>query len=139
GEGKFREMLAELPKRFEQKALSTEAFQSFAAEFMPPKSDDPNLEEFFAQWVEGTGVPRLALTTTVTGRAPVVKVEAKLGQSLVSDEFGALVPIVFRMPRGQAEVRWVRASNEGEEFEFTFPVAPSRIELDPDWQTLRRD
>lgn len=139
GDEQFRAMLRELPRRFAQVPLSTAAFREFAAEFMPAKSDDRDLEEFFAQWVEGTGIPRLALTTAITGRAPKVRVEGKLTQSNVSDEFGALVPIVFRMPRGQTEVRWVRASNGGEDLEWTFPVPPTRIELDPDWSTLRRD
>ncbi len=139
GDEKFREMLAELPKRFQQKPISTSAFREFAAEFMPPKSDDGDLEEFFAQWVEGTGIPRLALATNVSGRAPKVRVEAKLSQANVADEFGALVPVVIRMPRGQTEVRWVRASNDGEDLEWTFSTTPTRIELDPDWQTLRRD
>ncbi len=139
GDEAFRTMLAELPKRFRQKALSTSTFREFASEFMPAKSDDADLEEFFAQWVEGTGIPRLSLTTNVSGRPPKVRVEAELGQSAVGDEFGALVPIVFRMPRGQVEVRWVRASNDGEELEWTFPTTPTKVELDPDFVTLRRD
>ena len=28
-----------------------------AAEYLPPKSDDPKLESFFDQWVYGTGIP----------------------------------------------------------------------------------
>jgi hypothetical protein len=139
GDAQFRKMLAELPKRFGGRALTTSAFREFAAGFLPPRSDDRNLEEFFEQWVEGTGIPRLSFTSTVSGRAPKVRVEGLLGQSEVGEEFGALVPIVFRMARGQTEVRWARASNEGEELEWTFPTAPTKVELDPDFVTLRRD
>lgn len=75
GDERFGEMLKELPQRFRHKPLSTAAFREFAAEFMPAKSDDADLEEFFAQWVEGTGIPKLAITTKVTGAPPKVRVE----------------------------------------------------------------
>lgn len=139
GDEAFNRMLRELAREFSHKALSTAAFREFAAGFMPAKSDDPDLEEFFAQWVESTGIPKLALQTTVTGRAPNVKVTGTLEQSMVGEEFGALVPIQIRLPQGKTEQRWVRASNEGEELEWTFPAIPTKIDLDPDWQTLRRD
>ena len=139
GDENFFRMLRELPLRFAHQPVSTDAFRHFVAEFMPEKVPDRDLEEFFLQWVESTGIPRIELTTGVTGKAPKVSVKASLKQSQVADEFGAMVPLVFRFARGAAETRWVRASNDGEDFEFSFPAAPVRIELDPDWLTLRRD
>lgn len=139
GDENFFRMLRELPRRFEYRPLSTDAFRAFAAEFVPAKSTDADLEEFFAQWVESTGIPRVVLATSVSGAAPKVTVKATLTQTDVPDDFGALVPVVVRFARGAPETRWVRASNDGEEFEWTFRAAPTRIELDPDGLTLRRD
>lgn len=139
GDENFFRMLRELPRRFAYKPLSTEAFRLFAAEFVPPKSADSDLEEFFAQWVESTGIPRVVLSTSVSGAAPKVTVKATVKQTNVPDEFGALVPVVIRFARGAAETRWVRASNDGEDFEWTFRTAPTRIELDPEGLTLRRE
>lgn len=137
-EGFFR-MLKELPKRFAHKPLSTTAFRQFAAEFSRPNATDASLEEFFAQWVESTGIPRIELSTSVSGKAPRITVTASLTQSLVDKEFGAMVPVVIRYPHAPAETRWVHTSNEGEEFEWTVRSLPSRVELDPDWLTLRRE
>ncbi|MDZ7637560.1 MAG: M1 family aminopeptidase [Bryobacterales bacterium] len=139
GDDGFFRMLRELPRRFAYKPLSTAAFRRFAAEFVPPKSPDADLEEFFAQWVESTGIPRIEMTTTISGKAPKVTVSATLKQSAVAEEFGAQVPVVIRFARGAAETRWVRASNDGEDVEWTFRTPPSRVELDPDWLTLRRE
>ncbi len=139
GDANFFRMLRELPVRFAHQPISTDAFRHFVAEFMPEKAPDRDLEEFFLQWVESTGIPRIELTTSVAGKAPKVTVKATVKQSEVADEFGAMAPIVFRFSRGPAETRWVRTSNDGEDFEFAFPTAPVRIELDPDWVTLRRD
>lgn len=139
GDEAFFRMLRELPRRFAHKPLSTTAFREFAAEYSPPKSADSSLEGFFAQWVESTGIPRIELTTSISGKAPKVTVKAILAQSSVAKEFGAMVPVVVRFSRLPAETRWVHTSNEGEEFEWTFRAAPARVELDPDWLTLRRE
>ena len=55
-------MLADLSKRYDLKPISTEEFRLFAAQYLPPKSDDPKLESFFEHWVYGTGVPSLKMT-----------------------------------------------------------------------------
>ena len=139
GDESFDEMLREMPRRFEHKAITTSVFRSFAAEFMPKDAPDADLEEFFAQWVESSGIPRVAFSAKVTGKAPKVSVQASVKQSDVPDEFGALVPIHIRFSKGPEEIRWVRVSNDEEMLEWTFKSAPVRIELDPLWQTLRRD
>ncbi len=59
GDDRFLAMLAEMLKRYERSEITTEQFRLLAAEFMPPKSDDPKLESFFDQWVYGTGIPTL--------------------------------------------------------------------------------
>jgi aminopeptidase N len=139
GDENFHRMLKGIPERFADEPMTTLHFQKYAAGFLPEDSDDRDLEDFFAQWVESTGIPHLSMETRVSGNAPKVKVEVELNQSMVTDDFGALVPIHIYLSRDKKEVRWVRASNDGEEAIFTFPSRPSRIELDPEWATLRRD
>ncbi len=139
GDDAFFRMLGELPRRFAAKPLSTAAFRQFAAEFTSAKSPDADLEEFFAEWVESTGIPRIELNAAIQARASKAIVKGTVTQSLVSKEFGAMVPVVIRFPRGPAETRWVHTSDGEEEFEWTFPSMPSRVELDPDWSTLRRE
>ena len=76
GDERFLSMLAELTKRYDSKPIATEDFRALAAEFLPPKSDDPKLETFFDQWVYGTGIPSLKLTYSVKGAAPNLKLTA---------------------------------------------------------------
>lgn len=139
GDEAFFRLLRELPARFARRPLSTKAFRQFAAEFTSSKLPDANLEEFFAQWVESTGIPRIALTSSIAGKAPKVTVKVALAQSMVSKEFGVATPVVIRFAHAPAVTHWVHTSNDGEEFEWTFRTAPSRVELDPDWLTLRRE
>jgi hypothetical protein len=45
----------QLSRRYEFKTIETEDFRRLCAEFMPPGSIDAKLENFFDQWVYGTG------------------------------------------------------------------------------------
>jgi len=139
GNEAFARMLRELPKRFERQGISTEDFRLFAAAYMPPKSEDPKLEEFFAQWVESTGIPKLSLQSTILRRAPKPRVRVKLLQSMVGDEFAVHVPIQIRYAQGKTERRFLLSSNDGEEAEWDLSAMPTKIELDPDSTLLRRD
>ena len=62
GDQRFLALLAEISKRYDRKDITTEEFRLLAAEYLPPKSDDPKLESFFEQWVYGTGIPTIKLT-----------------------------------------------------------------------------
>ena len=53
----FTKMLTELRRRYEWKTIDTEQFRLLCAEFVPKGSPDPKLENFFDQWVYGTGIP----------------------------------------------------------------------------------
>ena len=68
GDERFLAMLADLRKEYERKPLSTEDFRLLAARFLPAQSADPQLENFFDQWVYGTGIPSLKLSYTVKGK-----------------------------------------------------------------------
>ncbi len=59
GDQRFLAMLSEILKRYDHASIDTEQFRNLAAQFLPPKSDDPQLESFFGQWVYGTGIPAL--------------------------------------------------------------------------------
>lgn len=139
GDDAFFRMLKAMPTQFARQPLTTAAFQQFAAGFLPAKAPDADLEEFFSQWVESTGIPRIELSTTVSGKAPRVTVNASLTQTMVSKEFGTMAPVVIRFARGPAETRWVHTSSDVEEYSWTFRAAPVRVELDPDWLILRRE
>jgi len=138
GDGRFFALLAALAGRYDRKEISTEEFRELAAEFLPPKTDDPKLEAFFDQWVYGTGIPSLKLTWALKGKAPNLKVVGTLTQSGVDEDFTALAPVEIQLARGRTTVEWVRAGAEPVDFTVALKQAPLKVTLDPHNATLRR-
>jgi hypothetical protein len=138
GDEKFSGMLAELVRRFSRRPLSTEDFRALAAQFLPAKSDDSNLEGFFDQWVYGTGIPSLKLTYSVKGKAPALRLVGTLTQSEVGDDFSVLTPVEIQTGRGQSVTKWVRSSNEPVTFTVNLKQMPAKVALDPHYAVLRR-
>jgi len=144
GDERFFSMLAEIIKRYGRGEISTENFRALAAEFLPPRSDDPKLETFFDQWVYGTGIPALKLSYAVKAKAGRWVLEGTVTQSDVSKDFEAMAPVEIQLPRGRdgAQPRpitkWVHASDEPEAFTVDLPQAPLKVTLDPHNAVLRR-
>jgi hypothetical protein len=138
GDQRFLAMLAELRRRYEGKGLSTAQFRELAAGFLPPGSPDPRLEAFFAQWIEGTGIPDLKLTWSVKGKAPALRLTGTVRQSEVDDDFSVRVPVEIQVARGKSITHWVRTA--GEPVSFTVPLRqpPLKVTLDPGSTILKR-
>ena len=119
GDAQFAKLLAELPKRFARRPLSTDEFRIIAAEFMPPKSRDPKLETFFENWVYSTGIPALKMTASIKG----TRLSGTLTQSGVAKDFEVDVPIeVTSAKGGPPQILWLRSSSDP--IEFSLVVAP---------------
>ncbi len=138
GDQRFLAMLADLRKEYEQKPLSTDAFRVTAARFLPPESPDPNLENFFDQWVYGTGIPSLKLSYSVKGKAPALRLAGTVTQSDVDDDFSVPVPIEIQLGHGKTLIRWVRTADGAVPFTVALRQAPVKVLLDPGCSVLRR-
>jgi hypothetical protein len=138
GDEKFSALLAEITKRYDRKEITTEAFRLLAAQYLPPKSDDPKLEAFFDQWVYGTGIPSLALNYSVKGKAPALRLVGTLTQSDVDEDFSVLTPIEIQVSRGRSITEWVRSGNKPVTFTVPLRQAPLKVQLDPRHAVLRR-
>jgi len=138
GDEAFFSMLAEVLGKYDRRKITTDEFRQAAAQFLPPGSDDPQLETFFDTWVYGTGIPTLTMTYSVGGAAPALKVSGTVSQSGVDEEFTTLVPVEIQFARGRAVTQWVRV--EGSEGSFTVAVSqpPVKVALDPHDALLRR-
>jgi hypothetical protein len=135
GDDRFARLLAELPKRYSGSVVTTEAFRHTAAEFMPPKSTDPYLENFFESWVYGTGIPALKLDYSVRGKAPALRVSGTIRQSGVDEEFSPDIPIEVQSAKGTAEVvKWVRAGDSPAG--FTLPTKQAGVKVNVPLQSV---
>lgn len=138
GDERFLSMLGVIVKKYDHRAISTEQFRQEAAAALPPKSHDPKLEAFFAQWVYGTGIPALKLSYTVKGAAPAVKLTGRLTQSGVDDDFSAWTPVEIRFGKGPSITKWIASASEPATFTMTLKQAPAKVLLDPHNAVLKR-
>jgi len=138
GDDRFSKMLAQLYERYLFQGVSTEQFQALAAEFMPQGAADPKLENFFEQWVNGTGIPSLKLTWTVSGKAPKIRLTGTVTQTDTEENFGVWVPVEVQVARGKPLVQWVQTSSEPVQFHLNLTAPPVKVTLDPGNATLAR-
>jgi aminopeptidase N len=138
GDERFLAMLAEMIKRYDHRDITSEGFRELAAEFLPPRAEDPKLETFFEQWVYGTGIPSLKLAWTVKGAAPALRLVGTLTQSGVEDDFSTLAPVEIQVARGQTITRWVRTGDGPVTFTVPLQQPPVKVTLDPHYAVLRR-
>jgi len=134
GDQQFLKMLAELRRRYEWKAIDTEGFRALCAEFLPKGAADPRLEAFFDQWVYGTGVPSLKLTSSVRGG----RLTATLTQSDVAEDFSVAVPVEVQSGRGKPVVKNVFTSSEPAQISVPVTSTAAKAVLDPGWSVLHR-
>jgi hypothetical protein len=138
GDQRFLAMLGDIVKRYDHASITTEQFRKSAAQFLPPKSEDPTLVGFFDQWVYGTGIPTLKLTYVVKGQAPALRLVGTLDQSGVDEDFSVLTPVEIQIARGQSITRWIASSNQPVTFTVALKQTPLKVALDPHNAVLRR-
>ncbi|HEX3880722.1 MAG TPA: M1 family aminopeptidase [Bryobacteraceae bacterium] len=138
GDERFFALLTGLVKKYDHNPITTEEFRQEAAKSLPPKSDDPNFEAFFSQWVYSTGIPSLKFTYTLKGIAPNIKLTGTLTQTGVDDDFSALTPIEIRFARGPAITKWIASGSDPQTFTVTLKQTPAKVALDPQNAVLKR-
>ncbi|MGC9951563.1 MAG: M1 family aminopeptidase [Bryobacteraceae bacterium] len=138
GDDRFLAMLADLRKEYERKPLSTEDFRLLASRFLPEKSPDPQLENFFDQWVYGTGIPSLKLSYAVKGKGAALRLNGTVTQSDVASDFSVLAPVEIQLGHGKTLTQWVRTAEGAVTFSVALPGAPVKVQLDPNASVLRR-
>ena len=138
GEAAFLKMLNAVAQRNRYGRVSTESFRAIAAEFMPAGSEDAKLENFFEQWVYGTGIPTLKMTTSVKGKAPRVRVTGAIQQTNVNEDFSISIPVEMQLPGKRVATKWVRTSSEQVTFTADLAQAPLKVSIDPYAVLVRR-
>jgi aminopeptidase N len=137
GDDRFLKALAEARRRYQWKPMDTEDFRLLCAEFLAPGSNDAKLENFFDQWVYGTGVPTLKMIFAVKGKPGAYKLTGTVTQSDVPDDFSVAVPVEIQTGKGKV-VQQVRTADEPVSFSVNVTTANAKAVLDPGWSVLRR-
>jgi len=129
GDEPFFRMLSSLRKEWEDKTVSTEEFRTFCARFLPTGSNDPKLESFFDEWVYGTGVPALKLTSSIKGSPGHWRVTGTLTQSEAGEDFSVDVPVQIQLGRSRTMTRTVTTGAEPVAFEFALAEQPTKVAI----------
>jgi hypothetical protein len=138
GDQSFLAMLAELRKEYERKPLSTEDFRLLAARFLPAHSPDSDLENFFDQWVYGTGIPSLKLNYAVKGKGAALRLDGTVTQSDVDSGFSINVPVEIQLAKGKTLTQWVSTASDPVAFSVPLHQPPVKVQLDPNFSILRK-
>jgi len=95
-----------------------------------------NLEGFFKQWIDRKGAPALELSAV---EAIDNKLQFTLKQTQKEDVFNMQVPVAI-FTEGNDEVVWKKVEMTEKEQNFTFELSqkPLRIEIDPQFNVMRR-
>jgi aminopeptidase N len=125
GDDRFLKMLAELRRRYEFRAITTEEFRALAAQFLPPRSPSDAMDNFFDNWVYATGIPKLKLQSSIRG----LKVSGIVSQSGVDNDFSVDVPVEIQFAKGAPQTVWVRTSNDAVSFSVMVKQPPVRVSL----------
>ncbi len=138
GDEAFLRVLQQLLRDYRHKQLSTAQFRQICAAAMPKDAADRDLEAFFDQWVNGTGIPDLKISSSVKAAGGGWKVSGTIEQSDVEDDFQTEVPVQVQFGRGKSVTRWVTAASEPAKFTIDVPAKPVSVMLDPNRTILQR-
>ena len=123
GDEKFAAMLREACRRYRFQTMSTEQFQHLAEEYTDGHA---SLQEFFDNWVYGTGIPKLKLDYEIHG----LEIKGTVAQTDVTSDFSASVPVTIQYGRKTKTV-WVETGSDPASFSARLPLRPVEAWIDP--------
>lgn len=99
-----------------------------------------DLGSFFAQWIERTGAPALALADVRTGRgAHGYRITGALVQTQPGPAYALRVPIAVHVDGEREPVRRTLSTEaKHEAFDLGVEARPLRLEIDPEFDLFRR-
>jgi hypothetical protein len=101
GEEGFHNLQTRLLRDYQNRLVTNEDFRRLAASFVPEGQSDKSLNVFFENWVYGTGIPRMALSSV--GNSLSLKV------STVDEGFALDLPLRCTSTAGEEQTVWFHA------------------------------
>ena len=133
GDESFFEMLRMLCERFAGEPVTTEGFRALVSEFMPDGHRDPDLTDFFDQWVYGTGIPRLRVRWDQVSRNGRHHFKMRVSLSEVPEYFPLQVPVEVRTLPDRSVLKVVNLGDgeEAEPVSIVLRNPASSVDVDP--------
>ncbi len=134
GDEPFFGLLRDLCEEYAGKPLTTEGLRTVAARYVADDHHDPELRNFFDQWVYGTGIPQLSVKWSQTPSGGQYRFRLQLDQEGVPDYFPVRVPIEVHTLPGRSLVKTVLAGDGTDDpgFSVVLRNPASRVVIDPE-------
>jgi tetratricopeptide (TPR) repeat protein len=130
GKDKFDELLYKFLEQYRAKNASIDDFEKLASQIATA-----NLRYFFAQWIEGTGVPEFSVDyQIIRTRAGKFRTRGTVKQTLESLRMP--VQLMLRA-EGDSQTIVTRIEGRSEDFDFESNGQPLEVVVDPNYKILR--
>lgn len=138
GDRAFFGMLRTLCESAAGASITTEGFRELAAEYVPEGYRDPELRDFFDEWVYGTGIPKLTAKWSQKARGGRHHFELHLSMSGVDRFFPLQVPVEVHTLPQRSLVKTVTVGDGEDEAGFSVVLRnpASRVVIDPQGSLL---
>src|SRR6267142_9414 len=130
GKGKFDQLLRSYLEEYRGKNASIDNFEHLTTQIAAQK-----MRYFFAQWVEGTGVPEFTVDyQIIRTRAGKFRTRGTVKQNFE----GLRMPVELMLrTEGDSQTTTVRLENKSEDFDFESNGPPIEVIVDPNNKILR--
>jgi tetratricopeptide (TPR) repeat protein len=130
GKEKFDQLLHTFLEQYRGKNASIDDFEKLASQVAVV-----NLRYFFAQWIEGTGVPEFAVDyQIIRTRAGKFRTRGTVKQNL--EALRMPVQLMLRT-EGDTQTTTTRIEGKSEDFDFESNGQPLEVVVDPNYRILR--
>jgi len=130
GKEKFDQLLRNFLEQYRGKNASIDDFEKLASQV-----GVTNLRYFFAQWIEGTGVPEFSVDyQIIRTRAGKFRTRGTVKQNL--DTLRMPVQLMLRT-EGDTQTTTTRIEGKSEDFDFESNGQPLEVVVDPNYRILR--
>lgn len=131
GKEKFDELLAKYLEQFRNKNASIDDFERLTSQVA-----GRNMRYFFAQWLEGTGVPEFSVDyQIIRTRNGKFRTRGTVRQNF--ENLNMPVELTLRSEGGDVQTKKLNFSGKSEDFDFESSGQPIEAEVDPNNKILR--
>lgn len=131
GANKFDELLARFVEQFRNKNASVDDFERLTSQVA-----GRNMRYFFAQWLEGTGVPEFSVDyQIIRTRTGKFRTRGTVRQNF--ENLNMPVELTLRSEGGDAQTKKLNFAGRSEDFDFESGGQPIAAEVDPNNKILR--
>ena len=130
GKDQFTQLLRKFLEQYRNKNASVDDFERLTTQVV-----GRNMRYFFAQWVEGTGVPEFSVDyQIIRTRAGKFRTRGTVRQNF--DNFNMPVELTLRS-EGDSQTKTIYLAGKSEDFDFESNGQPIVAEVDPNDKILR--